>query len=506
MYNNLQAAIFFKAAIFFTAVIFYKIIMKQVFNTLPIGNSIGNFLPLNVGILHFIGIGGIGMSGIAEVLHNLGYQVQGSDEAAGYNTQRLADLGINIFIGHASEHVKNAAVVVISSAIKAGNPELDAAREYRIPIVKRAEMLAELMRFKTAIAVAGTHGKTTTTALTAAMLEAGGFTPTVINGGIINARGTNAYLGKGEWMVVEADESDGTFTRLPAAIGVITNIDPEHLDHYGSFEAAKAAFATFLTNLPFYGFAVLCTDHKEVQALAARVLDRRIITYGTNPQADVRALNIRPSGEGQLFDVQTGNQLLCDIFLSMYGEHNIKNALATIAIALELGMNAEKIKSALAEFEGVKRRFTKTGIGAGIIVIDDYGHHPVEISATLKAARAAQSAGGGKVIAVVQPHRYSRLHDLFGEFCSCFNDADCVIVAEVYSAGEEPIEGVSSDSLVAGLRAAGHKNVMRLHAEAELAGLVLSQAAKGDMVVCLGAGNITKWAYALPDQMEKGAG
>ena len=473
--------------------------MKPALNTLPIGQT----LPLNVGILHFVGIGGIGMSGIAEVLHNLGYQVQGSDSAASYNTKRLEDLGIKIFIGHAAEHVASASVVVISSAIKQGNPELDAAREHRIPVVKRAEMLAELMRFKIAIAVAGTHGKTTTTALTAAMLEAGGFTPTVINGGIINARGTNAYLGKGEWMVVEADESDGTFTRLPSSIGIITNIDPEHLDHYGSFDAAKAAFATFLTNLPFYGFAVLCTDHPEVQALAAKVPDRRIITYGTNPQADVRASNIRSTADGQKFDVTMGEVVVKDVLLAMHGEHNVKNALATIAIARELGMSPEKIKNALAKFEGVKRRFTKTGVARGITVIDDYGHHPVEIAATLNAARAAQSAGGSRVIAVVQPHRYTRLHDLFGEFCSCFNDADCVIVADVYSAGEPPIEGISSDSLVAGLRSAGHKNVVRLPNENDLAATVLAHATSGDMVVCMGAGSITKWAYALPEQLAK---
>ncbi|MDX2073636.1 MAG: UDP-N-acetylmuramate--L-alanine ligase [Alphaproteobacteria bacterium] len=471
--------------------------MKPALNSLPIGKS----LPLSVGILHFVGIGGIGMSGIAEVLHNLGYKVQGSDSQASYNTKRLEDLGIRVFVGHESAHIGQASVVVISSAIKADNPELMAAREHRIPVVRRAEMLAELMRFKIAIAVAGTHGKTTTTALTAAMLEAGGFTPTVINGGIINARGTNAYLGKGEWMVVEADESDGTFTRLPASIGIITNIDPEHLDHYGSFEAAKAAFATFLTNLPFYGFAVLCTDHPEVQALSARVADRRIITYGTNPQADVRAANIRADADGQAFDVITKDVTIRDVMLSMHGEHNVKNALATIAIALELGMSPEKIKSALAKFEGVKRRFTKTGVAKGITVIDDYGHHPVEIAATLKAARAAQAASGGRVVAVVQPHRYTRLHDLFGDFCACFNDADTVIVSDVYSAGEPPIEGISGDSLVTGLRAAGHKEVVKLPSEEALAATVLAHAGAGDMVVCLGAGSITKWAYALPEQL-----
>ncbi len=473
--------------------------MKQALNALPIGKS----LPLNVGILHFVGIGGIGMSGIAEVLHNLGYQVQGSDASASYNTKRLEDLGIKIFIGHGAEHVKAASVVVISSAIKPGNPELDAAREHRIPVVKRAEMLAELMRFKIAVAVAGTHGKTTTTALTAAMLEAGGFTPTVINGGIINARGTNAYLGKGEWMVVEADESDGTFTRLPASVGIITNIDPEHLDHYGSFEAAKAAYATFISNLPFYGFAVLCTDHPEVQALSARVTDRRIITYGANKQADVRVENIRPSAEGQRFDIVIGDMLVSDVLLSMHGEHNVKNALAAVAIAHELGMAPEKIKKALASFEGVKRRFTKTGEAHGITVIDDYGHHPVEIAATLKAARAAQSHGKGKVIAVVQPHRYTRLRDLFDDFCSCFNDADVVVVAEIYAAGEAPIEGISAESLITGLRSAGHKHVVKLPSEDALAATIRSVAAAGDMVVCMGAGSISKWAYALPGQLQK---
>jgi UDP-N-acetylmuramate--alanine ligase len=474
---------------------------KTTLKPLPIGGK----LPLNVGILHFVGIGGIGMSGIAEVLHNLGYQVQGSDSSESYNTKRLEELGIKIFIGHGAEHVEKASVVVISSAIKPGNPELDAARAHRIPVVRRAEMLAELMRFKIAIAVAGTHGKTTTTALTAAMLEAGGFTPTVINGGIINARGTNAYLGKGEWMVVEADESDGTFTKLPAAIGIITNIDPEHLDHYGSFDAAKAAYATFISNLPFYGFAVLCTDHPEVQALSARVVDRRIITYGTNPQADVRATNLRPGPDGQTFDVIMGDVTIKDVLLSMHGKHNMRNALATVAIARELGMSPDSIKSALADFEGVKRRFTKTGVAHGITVIDDYGHHPVEIAATLKAARAAQSQGGGKIIAVVQPHRYTRLRDLFGEFCSCFNDADCVIVSDVYSAGEAAIEGVSGDALAAGLRSAGHKNVVKLPSENDLAATVLSQAVAGDMVVCLGAGSITKWAYALPAELEGAA-
>ena len=470
---------------------------------------ISHRMPLDVGTLHFIGIGGIGMSGIAEVLHNLGYKVQGSDASESYNTQRLKECGIEVFIGHKAAHVDKASVVVVSTAIKSDNPELAAARAMRLPVVRRAEMLAELMRLKIAIAVAGTHGKTTTTALTAAMLEAAKLQPTVINGGILNARGTNAYLGSGEWMVVEADESDGTFMRLPATIAVVTNIDPEHLDHYGSFEQVKAAFATFLTNLPFYGFAVLCTDHPEVQALAARVTDRRIVTYGANPQADVRAVNIRLHPEGQMFDVEITDRIrettrtMKDVLLPMHGRHNVSNALAAIAIAQELKTPDEIIIKALAQFGGVKRRFTKTGEGLGMIVIDDYGHHPVEIAATLKAAREAQNHTRGKVIAVVQPHRYTRLRDLFKEFSTCFNDADTVIVADVYSAGEEPIEGISAESLIEGLRAGGHRHVVKLESPEALAKTVASVGGKGDMVVCLGAGSVTKWAYALPGELEK---
>jgi UDP-N-acetylmuramate--alanine ligase len=465
-------------------------------------------MPLSVGVIHFIGIGGIGMSGIAEVLNNLGYTVQGSDSADSYNTQRLKQNGIEVFIGHEAAHVAVASVVVVSSAIKQDNPELVAARAKRLPVVRRAEMLAELMRLRVSIAVAGTHGKTTTTALTAAVLEAAKLHPTVINGGIINARGTNAYLGEGQWMVVEADESDGSFTKLPASIAIVTNIDPEHLDHYGSFDAAKAAYYTFLTNLPFYGFAVLCTDHPEVQALAARVHDRRLITYGTNPQADIRAVNIRSSAEGEMFDVEiavrgeAAARIIKGIKLAMHGMHNVRNSLAAIAIAQELQIQDAQLLAALSEFEGVKRRFTRTGTAHGITIIDDYGHHPVEISATLKAARDAQGSSGGKVIAVVQPHRYSRVHDLFADFCTCFNDADTVLIADIYSAGEAPIEGISADTLVAGLQRAGHRHVLKLPAPEELASMVASVAQSGDMVVCMGAGSITKWAYALPAQLE----
>lgn len=446
------------------------------------------------------------MSGIAEVLHNLGYKVQGSDSSASYNTERLEKNGIKIFIGQSASNIDSASVVVVSSAIKTDNPELVAARSKRLPVVRRAEMLAELMRFKTAIAVAGTHGKTTTTALTAAILEEAGMQPTVINGGIINARGTNAYLGAGEWMVVEADESDGSFTKLPATAAIVTNIDPEHLDHYGSFEVAKSAYYSFLTNLPFYGFAVLCTDHPEVQGMAAKIHDRRIISYGTNPQADIRAVNIESNENGEKFDIEIRGiadekRVVQGVQLAMHGLHNVRNSLAAIAIAQELKIADNIVVSALAKFEGVKRRFTKTGEANGVTIIDDYGHHPVEISATLKAARNAQKASGGKVIAVVQPHRYSRVKDLFAEFCTCFNDADTVIVADIYAACEEPIEGISADSLAEGLRDAGHRQVLRLASEKELAKTVASVAKPKDMVVCLGAGSISKWAYALPNEL-----
>ncbi|MGE0754784.1 MAG: UDP-N-acetylmuramate--L-alanine ligase [Alphaproteobacteria bacterium] len=467
-------------------------------NSLPISTR----LPLDVGLIHFVGIGGIGMSGIAEVLHNLGYKVQGSDSSDSYNTQRLKKLGITVHVGHNGEHIKGVSVVVKSSAIKADNPEMQAARQARLPIVRRAEMLAELMRLKMSIAIAGTHGKTTTTALTAAILEGAELQPTVINGGIINARGTNAYLGKGEWMVVEADESDGSFTRLPATIAVVTNMDPEHLDHYGSYDAMKEGFRTFVSNIPFYGFAVMCIDHPEVQALSATITDRRIVSYGTNPQAAVRARNIRPHEKGQLFDVEVSlregeKRTIRDVLLPMFGQHNVSNALAAIAVGCELKITDGQVRAALEKFEGVKRRFTRTGEAMGMTIIDDYAHHPVEIAAALKAARAAQKPSGGGVIAVVQPHRYTRLRDLFKDFCTCFNDADTVIVAEVYPAGEEPITGIDAAHLVEGLRSMGHRNVLRLEKEEALSSLIASAGKPGDMVICLGAGSITKWAYAL---------
>ncbi len=462
-------------------------------------------LPPKLGPIHFIGLGGIGMSGIAEVMHNLGYTVQGSDAADNYNVRRLAEKGVQTFIGHEARNVENAAVVVVSTAIRRDNPELAAARERRLPVVRRAEMLAELMRFKSCVAVAGTHGKTTTTSLVATLLDAGGLDPTVINGGIINAYGTNARMGTGDWMVVEADESDGTFLKLPADVAIVTNIDPEHLDHFGSFDAIKDAFRHFIDNIPFYGFAVMCIDHPVVQDMVGRIEDRRVITYGENPQADVRLIDIDQKGGRSRFrvlirDRRPGFRLeLDDLEMPMPGKHNALNATAAIAVAHELGIAPDAIRKGIKGFAGVKRRFTRTGEWNGVTIFDDYGHHPVEIRAVLKAARASTD---DQVIAVVQPHRYTRLASLFEDFCTCFNDADFVIVAPVYAAGEAPIEGIDRDSLVAGLKARGHRNVATLERSEDLAALVRGQARPGDYVICLGAGNITQWAYALPGELE----
>ncbi|PIT03345.1 UDP-N-acetylmuramate--alanine ligase [Bradyrhizobium nitroreducens] len=462
-------------------------------------------LPREIGPIHFVGIGGIGMSGIAEVLVNLGYAVQGSDASDNYNLDRLRKKGAKVSVGHKAENVDGAEVVVVSSAIKRDNPELMAARERRIPVVRRAEMLAELMRLKSCVAIAGTHGKTTTTTMVATLLDAGGLDPTVINGGIINAYGSNARLGAGDWMVVEADESDGTFLKLPTDVAIVTNVDPEHLDHFKTFEAVQDAFRHFVENLPFYGFAVMCIDHPVVQSLVGKIEDRRIITYGENPQADVRLVDLTPMGGGSKFKVafrdrKTGAvHEIADLMLPMPGRHNASNATAAIAVARELGVSDEAIRKAIAGFGGVKRRFTKTGEWNGVTVIDDYGHHPVEIAAVLKAARESTN---GKIVAVVQPHRYTRLQSLFEEFCTCFNDADAVVVADVYAAGEAPIEGIDRDHFVEGLRAHGHREVVPLRAAPELAGIVKGLAKSGDLVVCLGAGNITQWAYALPDQLK----
>ncbi|MCA3435978.1 MAG: UDP-N-acetylmuramate--L-alanine ligase [Rhodobacter sp.] len=461
-------------------------------------------LPLGLGPIHFVGIGGIGMSGIAEVLMTLGYRVQGSDTKASGITDRLAGLGATVFEGQRAENLGAAAVVVVSSAIRPGNPELEEARRRKLPVVRRAEMLAELMRLKSNIAIAGTHGKTTTTTMVATLLDKGGFDPTVINGGVIHAYGSNARAGAGEWMVVEADESDGSFNRLPATIAIVTNIDPEHMDHWGTFEALRKGFFDFVSNVPFYGLAVCCTDHPEVQVLVGRVTDRRIVTFGFNAQADVRATGLRFENGKAFFDIQLQNEgegsKIESCTLPMPGDHNVSNALAAVAVARELGMTATDIRAALAAFGGVNRRFTRVGeVLGGVTIIDDYGHHPVEIAAVLKAARQATA---GRVIAVHQPHRYTRLSSLFEEFCTCFNEADVVAIADVYPAGEDPIAGASRDDLVAGLIAHGHRHARAVVDEADLARLVREQARPGDMVVCLGAGTISAWANALPARLE----
>ncbi|MFT9087382.1 MAG: UDP-N-acetylmuramate--L-alanine ligase [Acetobacter okinawensis] len=461
-------------------------------------------LPLSIGTIHFVGIGGIGMSGIAEVLCLLGYSVQGSDIAENANVKRLRAAGIPVTIGHDAANLGNAQVVVISTAVKRDNPEVVAARAKLIPVVRRAEMLAELMRLRWAVAIGGTHGKTTTTSLVAAVLEAAKLDPTVINGGIIEAYGTNTRMGKGDWMVVEADESDGSFLRLPAVISVVTNMDPEHLDHWGSAEAMEAAYDQFVSNVPFYGFAVLCIDHPAVQQMIPRLSDHRIVTYGFSPQADVRAEKVITDKLGATFEVTLTDRVsrrtrkAGPFRLPMLGNHNVQNALAAIAVATEMDISDDVIRSGLACFRGVKRRFTRTGEAGGITVIDDYGHHPVEIAAVLKAAR---QAGANRVIAVMQPHRYSRLRTLFADFCTCMNDADTVIVSDVYAAGEDPLPDASRDKLIEGLRERGHRSVVPLSSPEHLAEMINAIAKPGDYVVCLGAGTITNWAQALPAQL-----
>ncbi|MBO9437050.1 MULTISPECIES: UDP-N-acetylmuramate--L-alanine ligase [Sulfitobacter] len=468
-------------------------------------NAAATKLPTDVGPIHFVGIGGIGMSGIAEVLLNHGYKVQGSDLKTTKITVRLAELGGRIFEGQAAENIEGAAVVVISSAIKPGNAELDEARRRGLPVVRRAEMLAELMRLKSNIAVAGTHGKTTTTTLVAELLVAGGIDPTVVNGGIIHAYGSNARMGQGDWMVVEADESDGSFNRLPATIAIVTNIDPEHMEHWGDFDTLRQGFLNFVSNIPFYGLAVCCTDHPEVQSLVGKLTDRRVMTYGFNAQADVRAVGLHYKDGVAHFDVhlQSEDRVIKNCALPMPGDHNVSNALAAVTVARHLGMKLEQIRDALGSFGGVNRRFTRVGEVDGVTIIDDYGHHPVEIAAVLKAARQASA---GRVIAVHQPHRYSRLSHHFDEFCACFNDADVVGIADVYAAGEEPIPGADRDGLVAGLIQHGHRHAYAVEDAEALTQLVLREARPGDMVVCLGAGTISGWANDLPEALRAAKG
>lgn len=463
----------------------------------------------DIGIIHFVGIGGIGMSGIAEVMHNLGYKVQGSDVSDGTVVQRLKSMGIAIFQGHSPDNVAEAAVLVTSTAIRRTNPEVAFALQNRIPVVRRAEMLAELMRLKSTIAIAGTHGKTTTTSMVAAMLDAGGIDPTVINGGIINNYGSNARMGTSEWMVVEADESDGSFLRLDGTLAVVTNIDPEHLDHYGSFEKVKNAFVEFIENVPFYGAAIMCLDHPEVQALLPRIKDRRIVTYGFSAQADVRGHNLTPVPGGNRFDVAVRDRdgevrQIQGIELPMPGKHNVQNALAAVAVGLQMGLSDAQVQSGFGKFGGVKRRFTNVGtINAGqgsVTVIDDYGHHPVEIRAVLAAAREGVE---GRIFAVMQPHRFTRLNELMDEFQQAFNDADSVFITPVFTAGEEPIDGVDADALVAGLRQRGHREANTISDADALAKTLAQQVQAGDMVVCLGAGDITKWAAGLAHAVEE---
>jgi UDP-N-acetylmuramate--alanine ligase len=458
----------------------------------------------DIGTIHFVGIGGIGMSGIAEVMNNLGYRVQGSDIAESYVVEGLRKRGIKVMIGHAAENIGDAAVVVTSTAVKRDNPEVVAALEHRVPVVRRAEMLAELMRLKNTVAVAGTHGKTTTTSMVACLLDAGGVDPTVINGGIINSYGSNARLGASDWMVVEADESDGSFLRLDGTIAVVTNIDPEHLDHYGSFERVKESFVEFIENVPFYGAAVLCIDHPEVQAVIPKVRDRRVITYGFSAQADVRGEHVTPIPGGNRFDAALRQRdgsfrRIEGIELPMPGRHNVQNALAAVAVAAEMGCTDDVIRTGFGKFGGVKRRFTKVGEVAGATIIDDYGHHPVEIRAVLAAAREGVK---GRVIAVVQPHRFTRLRDHMEDFQAAFNDADVVYAAPVYPAGEQPIEGITSDAMVAGMKERGHRSAQVIAGPDALADTLAGEVQEGDMVVCLGAGDITKWAASLADAVK----
>lgn len=458
--------------------------------------------PTQTGLIHFIGIGGIGMSGIAEILHHQGYKVQGSDIAENANTKRLQEKNIKLFFTQQAENIDKAQMVVVSTAIKKNNPELIAAQQKRLPILHRADMLAQLMRLKKSIAVAGTHGKTTTTSLVGTLLDEAGSQPTIINGGIINAYGTNARVGDGEWLVAEADESDGSFTRLPANIGIITNIDHEHLDHFKSFDDIKKAFHDFIENIAFDGMCAVCIDNKEAQTLIAKIQNRRFVTYGKNPQADIQAINIKPMGNTMVFDayIAASNETISTITLPMLGEHNVLNALAAIVVARELKIDHTTIKNALQKFGGVKRRFTKTGMVNNITIIDDYGHHPTEITAVLKAARGATDK---KIIAVVQPHRYSRLAGLLDEFATCLNDANIVIITDVYAAGEEPIENINRDRLVTEIQKHGHRNVLPLSSPEALPALIAEHAKPGDYVICLGAGSISKWANDLPAQLKK---
>ena len=458
--------------------------------------SVKTKLPVGLRAIHFIGIGGIGMSGIAEVLLSLGYNIQGSDTKTTEITQRLSRIGAKVFIGHDTTNLEGAEVIVISSAIKSNNIELKEAYIRSLPVVSRAEMLAELMRLKSNIAVSGTHGKTTTTTMISAVLDKGGLDPTVINGGIIHAYGSNARMGQGEWMVVEADESDGTFTRLPATIAVVTNIDPEHLDHWGNFENLKEGFLSFITNIPFYGVVICCIDNPEVRNLVIKIKNKRVISYGFHKDADIRAVKLNYEQGNSTFDIIFKNKeiLVQGFKLPMPGDHNISNSLAAVAVAHHLSMPIETVKEAIEGFKGVNRRFTELGTFNGIKIIDDYVHHPVEISAVLQAARQITV---GKVIAIHQPHRYTRMRDLFESFCTCFENADHILITEIFSAGEEAIDGISQGSLVCRIIDQGHKNVHSIVGFNDCKDLIISIAQEGDVIIFLGAGSISSWAKNL---------
>jgi UDP-N-acetylmuramate--alanine ligase len=445
--------------------------------------------------IHFVGVGGIGMSGIAELLLNLGYGVSGSDLKATDTTRRLEGLGGVIAIGHRAGNVADDVdVVVISSAVKRSNPEVVAARDRAIPVIPRAEMLAELMRLKEGVAIGGSHGKTTTTSLIATVVAHAGLDPTVVVGGKLNALGSNAKLGRGQLMVVEADESDGSFLRLSPTIAVITNIDAEHLDHYGTVEALQQAFVDFADRVPFYGLAVMCLDHPVVQHLIPR-LTKRHVTYGLSPQADWRADNVRLSAFTSSFQVSHRGQVQGEVTLKMVGAHNVLNALATCAVAHELAIPFGKTAEALAGFAGVQRRFTVRGEKAGVLVVDDYGHHPAEIRATLAGARA--SFPQRRIVCAFQAHRYTRTRDLLGDFATAFNDADVLLLTEIYAAGEEPIHGVSGARLHEAVRGCGHRDASFVPERADLAARLRERVREGDLVLTLGAGDITHAADEL---------
>lgn len=464
--------------------------------------------PFSIERIHLVGIGGIGMSGIAEILHHLGYRVQGSDLSDNYNVTRLKRLGINVIVGHQAENVSDVDVVVVSSAVNESNPEIQQARKLQIPVVKRAEMLAELMRLKWTISVGGSHGKTTTTSLVAMLLKQAACDPTVISGGILNSFGTNARLGKGDMMVVEADESDGSFQYLPSTMIVATNIDPEHMNYYGTLDKLKEAFVNFIEQIPFYGLGAVCGDDENVQSILPQLTNKRIVTYGFKESNNVQAKNVRLTSEGAYFDVEfhtpfkwssvNNHQEIKDLKLAMVGAHNVLNALAVVCIAQEMGIPDDVLRKTFEKFEGVKRRFTVTGVVNDVTFVDDYAHHPTEIRAVIKGAVSIKK---GRLFVIVQPHRYTRLKDHFLEFVDVFNEergVDKIFITPVYAAGETPIDGYNSETLVNEALEKG-VSVEHIPSEEALKMTLLKTIQPNDMVIFMGAGNITQWAYDMPD-------